>query len=263
MARAFVRGQRIAVTVVQGGCFLLLSLVVTCGGTSERSGRNGADGDGPSAGNGASSGEAGDRGTNTGGSSGGSVGDGGISAGGSSGDGATNTGGSAAGSGAGAGGETGGAPTDPDLPQDPTPGRIRCGTTTCDAATALCCSGMAGSGMGGSGAGGSGVSGSGGSGIGTGFESCSPTFCPYRRECDEPADCVGIEVCCFSVVASPPAILASSCQQPENCAFDGYWLGCGSQDDCDAAEAPDCVAQVCAGQTIQTCGPITRSACVF
>jgi hypothetical protein len=265
MHRAGVKGRLIDLPIARGGCCLLLCLLVMCGGTSERTRSN----DGPSAARGAMSGQAGDRSSNAGGS-GGSIGRGGIGNAGSLGGGATHTGGSAPEDGAGMGGEAGNAPPHPDLPQDPTPGRIRCGSTTCDAQSQLCCSGMAGSGVGGaspadSGAGGLSASGSGagGSGIGTGFESCSPTFCPYRRECDEPADCIGTEVCCFHVVASPPAVLASSCQQPEMCAFDGYWLGCGSQDDCAAAGAPDCVAQVCKGQTIQTCGPITRTACAF
>lgn len=133
-------------------------------------------------------------------------------------------------------------------PQESTPNQIRCGNALCDVVSEYCCTG-----------GGVGPTGSGG---GNGrFENCSTTFCGYRRECDETADCVGTEVCCYSVVASPPAVLASACQQPAQCAFDGYWLGCGSQDDCTAAGAPDCVAQACGGQVVQTCGPITRSAC--
>jgi hypothetical protein len=271
-----------ASTVVRSA-LLLLAVGIACG-KSERSGARGDTGDageGANAGTGANSGRAGDEGTDTGGSAGNEGTDtGGLASGGD-----THTGGSAGTSaggsagvndaGAGAGGETGGAPTRPTLPQQPTPGSIRCGSQMCDAQSQLCCSGMAGSGVGGSGMAGSGVggsemagSGAGGSGMSgsstsTGFESCSATFCPYRRECDEPSDCVGTEVCCFHVVASPPSVLASSCEEPEQCAFDGYWLGCGSHDDCDAAGAPDCVAQDCKGQTIQTCGPISRTACNF
>jgi hypothetical protein len=146
--------------------------------------------------------------------------------------------------GAGAAGMSdGGRPALPELPQETTPGQIRCGGAMCESYTEYCCSGA------------------GGNGNGSGFESCSSSSCPLRRECDETADCVGTEVCCFSVVASPPPVLASSCEEPEQCAFDGYWIGCGSQADCDAIGAPGCVAQPCGDQTIQTCGPITRSAC--
>jgi hypothetical protein len=147
-----------------------------------------------------------------------------------------------------AGGASGDAPDDPDLPPLPlpsTPAQIRCGQSVCDSETEYCCSGSGGSSVGG----------------GSGFETCSATACPYRRECDETADCVGTEICCYSVVASPPAVLAGSCLQPAACAFDGYWQACGSQADCAATSRPACVAQDCAGATLQTCGSITRSVC--
>jgi hypothetical protein len=276
MTRASVR-RKMASRVASSG-LLLLALAIACSGKSEKNGSTAGPGDageGANAGAGASSGQAGVSGTSPGGSAGeagadtsGSSGGGNTDTGGSAGDGGTATGGSAGVSDAGAG--AGGEPTRPNLPQEPTPGNIRCGSQMCDAQSQLCCSGMAGSGVGGGGVGGSGMAGSGvaglgtgGSSIGTGFESCSTAICPYRRECDEPADCVGTEVCCFHVVASPPSVLASSCEQPEQCAFDGYWLGCGSHEDCDAAGAPDCVAQNCKGETIQTCGPISRTACNF
>lgn len=141
------------------------------------------------------------------------------------------------------GGSQSGGGQSTELAYPSTPGSIRCGDALCDAATQYCCSGM------------------GGSGNGSGFETCSDTFCPERRACDEPSDCVGTEVCCFSVVSSPPPILASYCAQPQECAFPGIYLGCGSQADCDALGAPDCVAQPCGGGTLQTCGPITRDLC--
>ncbi len=244
--------RRIASAVVRYGSLLLLTTAIMCGGTSKKRSSNGDDGDagdGPSAGTGQRGGA-----TSSGGSA--PVSEGGAGAG-------EQTGGRAGEqTGGNAGEQTGGSP--PDLPQPSTPGMTRCGGAMCDSQSQICCSGMAGSGVGGSDGGGSdgGAPGVGGSGTSAGFESCSSTFCPFRRECDETADCVGTEVCCFSVFASPPAILGSTCQQPANCAFDGYWLGCGSQDDCEAADAPPCVAQLCGGQTIQTCGPITRSACL-
>jgi hypothetical protein len=138
-----------------------------------------------------------------------------------------------------------GAPGTSDAPPlrlPSTPGMVRCGNAMCDAVNAYCCSGAGGSG-------------------GGGFETCSPTFCGYRRECDETADCVGTEVCCYSVVASPPAILASSCVQRDQCAYDGSWIACGTQEDCSSVGAPPCVAQSCGGATLQSFCPITRSAC--
>lgn len=101
----------------------------------------------------------------------------------------------------------------------------------------------------------------GGSGNGSGFVTCNATFCPMRRECDEPSDCLGDDVCCFSVVASPPPIMASSCVPPDQCGYEHTYLGCATQADCEANNAPPCVSQPCGGGDIQTCGPITRSSC--
>jgi hypothetical protein len=130
------------------------------------------------------------------------------------------------------------------LPLASTPNQIRCGQATCSATNQYCCSGM------------------GGSGNGSGFETCSDKFCPLRRECDETADCVGNEVCCYEVVAAPPPILAASCVPRSQCNFEGdLWVACATQADCAAVGAPPCVAQQCGTTTIQSCGPITRSKC--
>jgi len=156
--------------------------------------------------------------------------------------------GSAPGIDAASGAEEGGSdafaqPDAPPLPLPPTPNQVRCGSALCDATKEYCCAGAGGSGGGGP------------------FETCGSAFCGFRRECDETADCVGTEVCCYSVFASPPPILGSRCVQRSECGISGYWFGCGTQADCSAVGAPACVAQECGGATIQTCGPVTRSAC--
>jgi hypothetical protein len=87
-----------------------------------------------------------------------------------------------------------------------------------------------------------------------------------RRKCDETADCGQGELCCWVVVHSPPATLASYCYSPgaglaaTNCpSLDS--AGCGSEADCDAIGAPACVAQQCRGDIIQTCGYIPSESC--
>jgi hypothetical protein len=128
------------------------------------------------------------------------------------------------------------------LAYGPTPGQIRCGNKFCNSDTENCCSGMAGSGN------------------GSGFENCVAGFCPYRRECDETADCVGNEVCCYELAG--PGDLSASCVPPSQCPVgNGLWIACSAQADCDKMNAPPCVAQQCLGSTVQTCGPITRVYC--
>jgi len=92
--------------------------------------------------------------------------------------------------------------------------------------------------------------------------SCSHSFCSMRRECDESADCASGEVCCYSVVSSPPAVVGSYCVLPANCGGEAEsWIACGKPEDCSNAGAPPCIAQKCAGTTIQACGEIPRAAC--
>ena len=144
-----------------------------------------------------------------------------------------------------ASGATGAGGASTPVLQPPTPNAIRCGGRTCDATKEYCCT----------------SGGNGGAGGGGTFNTCSPTFCPQRRECDETADCLGTDVCCFSVVSSPPPVLASHCAPRGECGSDYAWIGCGSQEDCTALGAPECVAQTCRGSHVQTCGPVRRTSC--
>jgi hypothetical protein len=156
--------------------------------------------------------------------------------------------GSCGGDGAGDGGALPDAPQvdDGGLSVVPTPGRTRCGATTCDPATQYCCYTDSGA-----------------------FDTCNAPFCPIRRECDDPSDCNPGEVCCYHVVMSPPPIMGSSCERPERCAFPGsYFLGCSSDRDCPPESTADggrsqpaCVAQSCGGAVLQTCGLIPRNQC--
>lgn len=208
------------------------------GGAGEDTTTGGTAGDGgtSSLGGGGASGSSGEGGAGDAGSATGGMGpdSGGTSSGeGGAGDAGSATGGTGAASG-------GNAP----MLDDPTPGQTRCGGTLCDSSSEYCCSGMAGSGG------------------GTGFEMCSATFCPFRRECDEPSDCVGGDVCCYSVFMSPPPIMGARCIPAAECMSDYDWLGCATQADCEAQGAPACVSQPCGGGTIQTCGPVRRSSCM-
>jgi hypothetical protein len=92
--------------------------------------------------------------------------------------------------------------------------------------------------------------------------SCSRSFCSMRRECDESADCVSGEICCYSVVSSPPSVLGSYCGLRAKCGVDAEsWIACGKPQDCSNVDAPACVAQKCAGTIVQACGQIPRAAC--
>jgi hypothetical protein len=103
----------------------------------------------------------------------------------------------------------------------------------------------------------------GGGGAGGGPDACSTSFCAYRRECDETSDCVGSDVCCVSLFFSPPPRLGNVCTPRSQCVLSAdEWIACGTQADCEAANAPPCVAQACGGTTLQTCGPIRRSLCL-
>jgi hypothetical protein len=126
----------------------------------------------------------------------------------------------------------------------PSPNEVRCGSTTCNVLHEFCCESP------GNGAGGFGP-----------FVSCG-SACGPHRECDETADCVGDQICCMSVIASPPPVLGAYCTAPHNCAGEGSWIACNSQDDCTAAgvSAP-CTAQLCGQTVVQSCGPISHSAC--
>ncbi len=177
---------------------------------------------------------------------------------GGAGDGAGGSGGGSGGAGDGSGGAgTGGTVLEvdggtSDVPQEiaaapitSTPNRINCGGTWCDATKAYCCN-----------------TGAGGVGGNATFNSCRVDFCPYRRECDETADCVAGEVCCFSVFSSPPPTLGSTCVPAAQCGLAGTnWFGCGSDADCTAVGAPGCVSQDCGGANVQTCGPLSRHVC--
>jgi hypothetical protein len=141
--------------------------------------------------------------------------------------------------GAGTTGGTSGEGSDPTLPLAPTPNQIRCGAATCPVETDYCCSSADDT-----------------------FDLCSPTFCGVRRECDETADCLPGEVCCYRVFLSPPPAVGSTCVPKGQCSFEGLtWIACSSQSDCQAEGAPACVAQQCRSATLQTCGPITRTDC--
>jgi hypothetical protein len=125
-----------------------------------------------------------------------------------------------------------------------TPRRVGCGERVCDA-NALCC-----------------LSRPDESNQSPTLTSCSRSFCSMRRECDESADCASGEVCCYSVVSSPPSVIGSYCTLPVNCGADTEsWIACGKEEDCSAAGVSQCLAQKCAGTTVQACGEIPRAAC--
>jgi hypothetical protein len=83
------------------------------------------------------------------------------------------------------------------------------------------------------------------------------------RVCDESADCAAGEVCCYSVWSAPPATLGGLCEKSlANCHLDGGdYLACGSEDDCRAVGTRSCVAQICRGEVLQTCGRLPSEWC--
>ena len=131
-----------------------------------------------------------------------------------------------------------------DLPLASTPKRIRCGPSVCNI-DASCC-----------------LSRPDPSELSPTLTACSNDFCSMRRECDQTADCGQGQICCYSVVSSPPAVVGSYCTVPANCGGGTpSWVACGTQADCSNLGAPPCMAQQCAGTIVQACGPIPYSAC--
>ena len=131
-----------------------------------------------------------------------------------------------------------------------TPGVVRCGTSSCAAHSEECCLQEHGA--------------TASNGCGSRANAtCNGT--QDTRRCDETADCATGEVCCFSNVFSPPVTMGSYCVtvasgQAATCAmYDA--VGCGSDADCDALSLPACVAQLCRGDVIQTCGRLPSAAC--
>jgi hypothetical protein len=84
---------------------------------------------------------------------------------------------------------------------------------------------------------------------------------PYRRECDETADCNPGEICCWTDVADPPPTIASYCRSATEAQGDCDYIACGSADDCRALGAPSCVAQRCRGDVLQSCGLMPSGYC--
>jgi hypothetical protein len=89
---------------------------------------------------------------------------------------------------------------------------------------------------------------------------------PWKRTCDETADCGPGELCCWEDASSPPSTMVSYCYNPgtglaATVCPPRHVIGCGSERDCDAVGAPTCVAQECRGDVIQTCGYIPSNSC--
>lgn len=127
-----------------------------------------------------------------------------------------------------------------------TPGRVRCGLITCSYGE-QCCLRQEGR---------------------PGSDGCAPLngTChgPARRVCDETADCAPGEICCWAVLSSPPPSIGSYCipsmDGETNCNRNDF-VACGSNDECRAVGAPDCVAQQCRADILQSCGLMPSSYC--
>jgi hypothetical protein len=80
------------------------------------------------------------------------------------------------------------------------------------------------------------------------------------RTCDETADCGPGEMCCVYMETVSVPTLNSYCHNSLTaspvtaCRGDNEFIGCGNDDDCRAVGARPCVAQICRGQVVQTCG---------
>ena len=87
------------------------------------------------------------------------------------------------------------------------------------------------------------------------------SIAPYRRECDETADCSPGKICCWIFVASPPVTIASYCLSATEASANCDYVACASDDDCRAVGEPSCVAQRCRGDVLQSCGLMPSGYC--
>src|SRR5262249_30568534 len=70
-------------------------------------------------------------------------------------------------------------------------------------------------------------------------------------------DCLPAEECCYDVFTSPPATIGSYCAPKGSC---GLAVGCDGDADCAGSTGP-CIAQLCRGDVLQTCGLLPTEAC--
>ena len=121
------------------------------------------------------------------------------------------------------------------LPCDP--GKIFCGSKSCDAKSEDCCVDTH-----------------------TGSATCAPKgTCSGSTTaglgCDEAADCAAGEVCCFTASGVTPT--GSLCQTGP-CPLGDFSQSCRGTEECAAG---NCVEGSCSGYKIQTCGAIPSTAC--
>ncbi len=84
------------------------------------------------------------------------------------------------------------------------------------------------------------------------------------RVCDETADCNPGELCCWTLVTSPPPTIGSICVASNDALAGRYhceYIACGSDDDCRAVGMPLCGAQQCRDDILQSCGLMDSGYC--
>jgi hypothetical protein len=98
-----------------------------------------------------------------------------------------------------------------------------------------------------------------------GVEKCVPNSVSscggMRRSCDETADCGVGEACCTAVSAAFAFTYSTQCAPAANCTgMDPYmYRHCKSSSECPMGVT--CVAQLCQGHMVQTCGGIPAQRC--
>ena len=120
----------------------------------------------------------------------------------------------------------------------PTPGQVRCGSSTCGEGDVCCLRDE-------------GRPASNGCDSKAKIRNCHGT--DYARTCDETADCDAGMICCLGFATGPPPTIVSFCVLLTDARGCDY-IACGSDDDCRALGLPSCVAQRCRGDILQSCG---------
>ncbi|MBK6694365.1 MAG: hypothetical protein IPG50_19485 [Myxococcales bacterium] len=121
------------------------------------------------------------------------------------------------------------------LPCDP--GKLSCGSSTCDTATQECCVDLTGA---------------------SAKPACvnKGSCANVALQCDEADDCGSGEVCCFSASGVTPT--GSLCQSGP-CGLGDFSQSCRGDGEC--AGSGSCGSGSCKGFAIQTCSPLPASAC--
>jgi len=119
------------------------------------------------------------------------------------------------------------------------PGNVTCSGASCGVPANYCCD------------------------MGDAGQSCVPgttsSCAGLRRSCDEAADCTGQDVCCVNPSQAMALFYSTTCMPPSYC--DPFISPQICKTDAECANNQPCVAQMCNGYLIRSCGPLPAQRC--